>query len=266
MTGPVHVGPFNAVSNNMQLKHPHGMTLAAVLASLCMLCTLEACQRQQQPTSAEIETIGMKARQQNDGSAEKHLASWSAQNMPVAQRELAILYKSRPNQRAAALRLFEQSARAGDPDAAFELGDMLRVGVVGVAPAPVAAVGWYAMAATRRHARAALILGMLYKNGDGVIRDDAHAAHWLDVSSQLGNPHAMFLLSNMVKEGQGSGKDPVRARYLLEQAAEHEYPPAIQELAMIVQLGDQYSAKDERHAGYLMKEATEHRHNNWNRF
>ncbi|WP_332877329.1 tetratricopeptide repeat protein [Massilia sp. S19_KUP03_FR1] len=250
----------------MQLKHSPGMTLAALLASLCMLCTLAACQSQDKPTSAEIETIGMKARQQNDENARRSLVLWSSQNMPVAQRELAILYKSGPSQRSAALRLFEQSARAGDPEAAFELGDMLRLGAVGVAPAPEASVAWYAMAAARKHAKAALMLGMLYKNGDGVVRDDAQAAYWLDESGKLGNPHAMFLLSNMYKEGQGRAKDLVRARYLLEQAAEHEYPPAIQELAMIVQLGDKFSAKNERHAGDLMKEATEHRHNNWNRF
>jgi len=242
------------------------MTLAAGLASLSMLCALTACQLQQKPSSAEIETMGMKARQQNDGTARRALVAWSAQDMPVAQRELALLYKNRPRQRSTALRLFEQSARAGDSDAAFELGDMLRVGVVGVAPAPAAAAPWYAMAAARRHARAALMLGMLYKNGEGVVRDDALAAYWLDESGKLGNPHAMFLLSNMVKEGHGLAKDLVKARYLLEQAAEHDYPPAIQELAMIVEVGDPLSAKDEAHAGYLMKEATEHRHNNWNRF
>lgn len=250
----------------MQLKHSLGMPLAAVLASLSMLCALAACQLQAKPSSAEIETMGMRARQQNDPNAQKSLLAWSLQHMPVAQRELAILYKSRPNQRTAAMDLFEQAARAGDPEAAFELGDMLRVGVVGVAPAPGAAVAWYAMAAARKHAKAALILGMLYKNGDGVVRDDVQAAHWLDQSGKLGNPHAMFLLSNMVRDGQGLAQDPVRARTLLEQAAEHDYPPAIQELAMIVQLGDQFSAKDERHAGDLLKEATEHRHNNWNRF
>ncbi|WP_426113809.1 tetratricopeptide repeat protein [Massilia sp. PWRC2] len=247
----------------MQATAPARLTAAALVLALAVaLC---ACQ-QQAPTAAQIETLGMQARQQNAAPAQRQLLAWSAQQLPVAQRELALLYKSRPDQRTAALRLFEQAARAGDGDAAFELGDLLRTGVVGTAPAPAAAAPWYAMAAARKHAGAALMLGMLYKNGEGVRRDDAVAAHWLDVSSQLGNPHATFLLSNMVKQGQGVARDPARARYLLEQAADHEYPPAIQELAMIVQLGDQFSAKDERQSGQLIKEATEHRHNNWNRF
>jgi TPR repeat protein len=99
-----------------------------------------------------------------------------------------------------------------------------------------------------------------------VVRDDAQAAHWLSVSGALGNPHAMFLLSNIYREGVGVPRDQALARALLEEAAEHEYPPAIQELAMTVQLGDALTPKDELRAGRLLKEATEHRHNNWNRF
>ena len=162
--------------------------------------------------------------------------------------------------------LFARAARGGDIEAAFQLGEMLRVGAVGVAAQPAAAALWYAQAAQKNHARAALVLGQLYKNGDGVGRDDKLAAHWLAASSAAGNPHAMFLLSYFYNEGRGVPHDPAKGRALLEEAAEHEYPPALQELAMTVQLGDAHSARDERRAGYLLKEATEHRHNNWNRF
>jgi TPR repeat protein len=70
----------------------------------------------------------------------------------------------------------------------------------------------------------------------------------------------MFLLYNAYREGRGVPRDPAKGHALLEEAAHHEYPPAIQELAMTVQ------ADDALRAGHLMKEATEHRHNNWNRF
>ena len=247
----------------MKLKKSPAVALAGLLVGVL----LSGCQLQQEkPNSAQIETVGMKAMQQADAGAERKLMSWSAQNMPVAQRELALLYQTRPGQRAESLKLFEQAARGGDVDAAFQLGEMLRVGVVGVAAAPAAAAPWYARAAGQNHARAALMLGILYKNGDGVARDDAQAAHWLRAASDLGNPHAMFLLSNIYQQGRGVAQDSAQARHLLEEAAEHEYPPAIQELAMTVQLGDALSPKDERRAGYLLKEAAEHRHNNWNRF
>jgi TPR repeat protein len=228
---------------------------------------LFGCQIQQEkPSSAQIEVIGMKAKQEADAQAERKLMAWSAQRMPVAQRELAILYQTRPEQRADALKLFEQAARGGDVEAAFQLGEMLRVGVLGVQPAPAAAAPWYAMAAQHQHAKAALALALMVKNGNGVPRDDAQAARLLAQASSLGNAHAMFLLSNIYREGLGVAQDSAKAREMLEEAAEHEYPPAIQELAMTVQLGDALSPKDELRASHLMKEASEHRRNNWNRF
>jgi len=238
-----------------------------ILIPLLLAAGLSGCQIQQEkPTSAQIEITGMKARQEADPHAERKLMAWAGQNLPVAQRELAILYQARPKQRAGALRLFEQAARGGDTEAAFQLGEMLRVGVPGVPAAPAAAAPWYAMAARQQHARAALALGLLYKNGDGVPRDDALAAQWLSHASELGNAHAMFLLSNIYNEGLGVVRDRVRGRHWLEEAAEHEYPPAIQELALTMQVGDALTQKDELKAGHLMMEASEHRRNNWNRF
>src|SRR5450830_212053 len=231
-------------------------TLTAALLSSVFLF---GCQMQhEKPTSAQIEVTGMKAKQEADAHAERKLIAWSEQNLPVAQRELAILYQSRPEQRADALKLFEQSARGGDVEAAFQLGEMLRIGVLGVPAAPAAAAPWYAMAAQHQHAKAALALGLMVKNGNGVARDPARAAGLLTQAGELGNPHAMFLLSNIYREGDGVVQNAVKARGWLEEAAEHEYPPAIQELAMTVQLGDALSPRDERRAGYLMKEASEH--------
>jgi TPR repeat protein len=247
----------------MRLQHYPGALLVTVLASVFLF----GCQIQQEkPTSAQIETVGMKAMQEADASAERKLMSWAKQNLPVAQRELGLLYQKRPEQRADAMKLFEQSARAGDIEAAFQLGEMLRLGVIGVAPAPAASAPWYRIAAVQKHARAALALGLLYKNGDGVARDDAQAARWLNAASDAGNPHAMFLLSYIYRDGRGVAPDSAKARHLLEEAAEHEYPPAIQELAMTVEVGDRLTPKDELRASHLMKEATEHRRNNWNRF
>lgn len=239
-------------------------TLTAALLSSVFLW---GCQMQhEKPTSAQIEVIGMKAKQEADAHAERKLIAWSEQNLPVAQRELAILYQSRPEQRADALKLFEQSARGGDVEAAFQLGEMLRIGVLGVPAAPAAAAPWYAMAAQHQHAKAALALGLMFKNGNGVARDAARAAGLLTQAGELGNAHAMFLLSNIYREGDGVAQNAVKARGWLEEAAEHEYPPAIQELAMTMQTGDALTRKDELRATHLMMEASEHRRNNWNRF
>jgi len=239
----------------------------AVLVAVISAAFLFGCQMQRElPTAAQIEVVGMKAIQEADASAERKLMSWSQQNLPVAQRELALVYQQRPQQRKDALRLFEQAARGGDIEAAYELGEMLRTGVINVPPQPLAASSWYTQAAQQGHARAALALALLYKNGTGVARNDLQAAHWLQTASAGGNPHAMFLLSYFYRDGQGVQQDAAKARALLEESAEHEYPPAIQELAMTVELGDEHSPKDLHRASHLLKEATEHRHNNWNRF
>ncbi len=237
------------------------------LGSVTCVAVLIGCQSPDvTPGSAQIESLAMKARQTGDVRSERRLIDLAAQGLPVAQRELGLLFEPRPRQRNEAMQLFESAARAGDADAAFELGEMLRIGVIGVQPAPDKAWPWYKIAAQQKNAKAALVLGMLYKNGDGVPRDAAEGARWLTLASDLGNAHAMFLLANAYREGGGVEPDAAKARVLLEQAAEYEYPPAIQELAMTVQTGDALSARDEVRAAHLLKEASEHRHNNWNQF
>lgn len=241
--------------------------LALTVAGALAFGALAACQTPESTvSSAQIETVAMTANQRQDAAAERRLREWAKQGLPVAERELGMLYRTRPAQRAETIRLFESAARAGDAEAAFQLGELYRIEVAGATADPAAAAPWYKLAALQHHARAGLMLGLLYKNGSGVRQDDEQAAKWLDLASDQGNAHAMFLLSYAYNEGRGVVRDPAKGRKLLEEAAEHEYPPAIQELAMVVQQGDSHSAKDELRAGHLMKEATEHRHNNWNRF
>lgn len=230
------------------------LAFPAVALASALAAALAACQAPPPPSTAEIEAAAMHARQAGDRQAERRVRAWAAKGMPVAERELALVYQPRLARRADALRLFEQAARAGDTEAAFEMGQMLRPG------APGQAWSWYRMAAQRQHARAALMLGLLAANGEGVAKNPAEAARWLAVASELGNAHAMFLLYNAYREGRGVEQDAGKGQALLEEAAHHDYPPAIQELAITVQ------ADDALRAGHLLKEATEHRHNNWNRF
>lgn len=244
-----------------------GSVVYLSLSALALMLSLSACQLSKPvPAPAQIESMSMRAAQQGDVVAESRLRDWAQRQAPVAQRELGLLYLTRPAQRPEALRLFMQAARAGDTEAAFQLAQMLRNGASGIMATPELAIPWYRQAAQQKHARAALMLGTLFNNGEGVSVDHAQGARWLAVASDLGNAHAMFLLSNAYREGRGVERDEARARQLLEEAAEHEYPPAIQELAMAVQTGDALSGKDELRAAHLLKEATEHRHNNWNRF
>ncbi|GGB85986.1 tetratricopeptide repeat protein [Pseudoduganella buxea] len=228
-----------------------GLLLAAALA-------VAGCEREELPTPAQIESLAMTAAQRADPAAEQRLQDLAERGAVVARRELGILYKARPASRAEAHGLLLQAAQAGDAQAAFHLGEMLRSPSAGIKADPAAAWPWYQRAAEGGQARAALMLGLMAKNGEGVPRDAATAARWLQLASGLGNAHAMFLLSYAYREGDGVPRDLDKAAALLEESAEREYPPALQELAMTTQ--------DPTRAGHLMKEATEHRRNNWNKF
>jgi TPR repeat protein len=234
----------------------------AIVAGVITATALGACTLPEPPSSTRIESAAMAAGQRGDVAAETMLRAWAAQDATVAQRELGLLYRARgrADQQADAMGLLARGGDAGDAEAAYALGDMLRV-----RQSPLAAP-WLERAATQRHAKAALLLALLYKNGELVAHDDVAAAHWLTLASAAGNPHAMFLLHYAYLDGRGVAPDPVRARALLEASAEHEYPPAQQELALAVQAGDALSPQDTLRASHLFKEANEHRHNNAQRF
>src|SRR5471030_1330351 len=89
----------------------------AALACLAIaaVAALSACQSHEaMPTSAQIESVAMTAGQLGAAQEERQLRQWALQGLPVAQRELGLLYRPRLDRRAEAMRLFEQAARAGD--------------------------------------------------------------------------------------------------------------------------------------------------------
>jgi TPR repeat protein len=219
------------------------------------------------PAAAEIEAVAMQAVQRGDAVAARRLADWAREGSPVAQRELALMYRQhRPGnavERETAGSLFARAARQGDTEAAFQLGELARTGD---AKDRATAAPWYRQAAERGHAKAALALALMYKNGDAIARDPRAAAHWLSAAATAGSAHAMFLLSNAYADGDGVPADPRHARALLERAADHEYPAAIQQLALVKQTGDAFTAKDAIEARQLLQEAAEHRRSNARRF
>ncbi len=231
------------------------MRISPMAATLALALLAGGCSRA--PSSAEIETVSMEAIQRGDAGAERRLALWAADGLPVAQRELALLYRKRRDD-AGARTLFAQAARQGDAEAAWQLGELER--------GAGQAAQWYRQAAGQGHARAALMLGLLLKNGEGIAQDKAGAAHWLGVAAAAGNAHAMFLLSNIYAHGEGVPVDARRARDLLERAADREYPAALQQLAMVKQMGDALTARDPHEAQELLKEAEEHRRSNARKF
>lgn len=232
------------------------------IASALLFAVLAGCGRA--PLPAEIEAVAMDASQRADAAAEQRLQTWARDGLPVAERELALLYRKRGRDDQARA-LFLRAARQGDTESAWQLGELERERARN-GGAHARAAQWYRQAAQQGHAKAALGLALLLKNGDGVPVDKAAAAHWLAVAAQAGDAHAMFLLSNAYADGDGVAADPRRARDLLERAADREYPAAIQELALVKQTGDALTPKDAAEADQLLKEGAEHRRSNASRF
>jgi TPR repeat protein len=89
-----------------------------------------------------------------------------------------MLYQDKAPRRGEAMRLFEEAARAGDAESAFQLAELYqRSGNASGNPDKV----WplYAQAAEHRHPQAALRLASLARSGS------QGAARWLAASGQL---------------------------------------------------------------------------------
>ncbi|MBV8467086.1 MAG: sel1 repeat family protein [Burkholderiales bacterium] len=205
----------------------------------------------------------MLAQHAGNTDAEKRLKRWADRGLPVAQRELGLLYLTKAGKRGDAMALFESAGSAGDGEAAYQRGESLLRPLVGETRDPARAWRWYRVAAEHGHAVAALNLARMAKNGDGVPVDAKLAGQWLTFASDRGNAQAMFLLSNAYMTGDGVPRNPLMARRLLEMSADKDYPVAIQALAQAVQGGDLLIPKDDLRADHLLKEATEERPNRW---
>lgn len=61
------------------------------------------------------------------------------------------------------------------------------------------------------NAEAQLMLGLMYKSGQGVTRDYVEAAEWMHRSAKQGQPAAQGILGVMYVKGQGVPRDYVKA-------------------------------------------------------
>jgi hypothetical protein len=110
-------------------------------------------------------------------------------------------------------------------------------------------------AATRGDGHAALMVGAIYWNGDGVAKDDAAAAHWFEIADLAGESRAAKMLGDeafgrLVKAAKPADTDAILdvAIGWYEKAVEVEPMPAAkaeaeQSLAMLSELKQKLSAR-----------------------
>ncbi|WP_207221167.1 sel1 repeat family protein [Pseudoduganella lutea] len=156
----------------MELFNKSGALIASVLV---MVGALIACQAKEGtvPPASEIEAVAQRLGAHGGAAAERRLREWAEQGSVVAKRELGMLYQNKTPQRGEAMRLFEEAARAGDAESAFQLAEMYHRAADGTGHEPEKAWPLYVQAAEHRHPKATLRLASLARNGSD------EAARWL---------------------------------------------------------------------------------------
>ena len=101
---------------------------------------------------------------------------------------------------------YRKAADQGDADAQVLLGDMYKSGN-GVALDLTEAAKWYRKAADQGDASAQILLGDMYYRGDGVELDLTEAAGWYRKSASQGNADAQVSLGLMYYEEKGVALD-----------------------------------------------------------
>ncbi len=174
-----------------------------------------------------------------------------------AQALLGMIYKDGVGvieDAAEAARWFRLAADQGDVNAQLSLGVMYKDGI-GVLKDAAEAARWYrlaadqaAEAATRLEKRRLLAdqgnadaqnsLGMMYKDGNGVIKDAAEAARWYRLAADQGNADAQFNLGVMYKDGTGVIQDAAEAVRWYRLAADQGNADAQFNLGWMYQTGN----------------------------
>lgn len=120
---------------------------------------------------------------------------------------------------AAAMRWYEDQARAGNAKAQFLLGLSHEQGLRGAEPDAAEAARWYRKAAEQGHAAAQAKLALALQFGRGVPPDAAEARRWYGKAAEQGVAEAQYNLAYLLEAGLGGPRDSSRAVYWYEKAA-----------------------------------------------
>jgi localization factor PodJL len=97
---------------------------------------------------------------------------------------------------------------------------------------PTAPLDRLTQAANSGNARAQLIVGLKYVDGDGVPSNPTEAAKWLTKAADAGEPVAQYRLGGLYERGTGVAADPVKAVRLYLAAANQGSRKAMHNLAV----------------------------------
>jgi uncharacterized protein len=126
---------------------------------------------------------------------------------------------------ATALESWRPLAEEGNARAQLYLGILNRDGK-GLVKDEAQAVGWFRKAAEQENPDAQSELGHMYETARGIAWDDSQAVQWYRKSAQQGNPIGQFRLGGMYARGRGVSMNATRAVAWYREAARHGYAVA----------------------------------------
>ncbi len=138
---------------------------------------------------------------------------------------------------ATALPLYEQLAKAGEPQALYRLGYMYSH-AEGVKQDLSRAIAYYHQAAETGHAVAAYCLAAMFAQGRGTPLDYGQAMQWYRRAAEAGNVDAQFKIGCMYARSEGIEKDYGAARAWWLKAAEQGHSAAMLFLGHLYANGD----------------------------
>jgi len=144
---------------------------------------------------------------------------------------------------ATALKEWKPLAKAGDPDAQYNLGVMYLKGL-GVQRDPQAAADLFERAANQGAATARFALGSMFASGHGVAQDGKVAAKWFGLAAEQGHDEAAYRLGLLHLYGHGVDEDGVTAIKWIEHAGNAGNLVALTHLGMLFHMGERVPNDD----------------------
>lgn len=151
-----------------------------------------------------------------------------------------------------ALRWYRLAEQKGDPQAAFALARAFIEGM-GVPQDYGRARAYFERAAEKEHAGALYNLGIMEIERE--VPDHKKAAAFFQRSMTRGNVDAVYSLAFLYRNGQGVEKDEARATQLLKQAADEHHLPGMIDYAISLFNGRGAAADETGAAAYLIRAA-----------
>jgi uncharacterized protein len=136
-----------------------------------------------------------------------------------------------------AARWYREAALAGHVEAQYRLARLLRVGAVGLPQDKVAAIKLFEDASAKGHPASTYAIGVAYQLGDGVLKDLARAKAQYEAAAKLNHPAAHNSLGLLYLKGEGVPQDFKLALENLERAVSSSDPWGMNNLAAMYEQG-----------------------------